>query len=122
MKITSLCLLILFSSVPAAVVLADAPKPVPPATARRVEFIVTTKGFQPDRLAVRKGEALNLVFTRKTEKTCAKQVVIRLGGDKKLEKDLPLDKSVEVAATFSTSGEFRFSCGMDMISGVISVQ
>lgn len=90
MKITSLCLL-LVSTFATTLVLADAPKPAPPSAARRVEITVTTKGFQPDKLTVRKGELVNLVFTRKTEKTCAKQVVIRLGGDKKIEKELPLD-------------------------------
>lgn len=63
-----------------------------------------------------------LVITRKTDSTCAKRVVVQLGDGKKIEKDLPLDKAVEVPATFAKKGELRYACGMDMISGVIVVE
>ncbi|MGN6107522.1 MAG: cupredoxin domain-containing protein [Kofleriaceae bacterium] len=88
----------------------------------RVELTVTAKGFEPDKIKVAVGEPLTLVFTRKTDKTCAKNVVVQLGDGKTIKKDLPLDKPVEISATFTKSGELRYACSMDMISGVIAVQ
>lgn len=47
---------------------------------------------------------------------------LQLGDGKKIERDLPLDKTVEVPATFAKKGQLRYACSMDMISGVILVQ
>ena len=41
---------------------------------------------------------------------------------KKIEKSLPLDAPVEVAATFPKAGKLDYACGMDMIKGTIMVQ
>ena len=100
-----------------AAVQADS-KPAP----KRVEITVTSKGFEPDRVQVPAGQPVTLAITRKTDRTCAKRVVIQLGDGKKIEQDLPLDKAVEISATFAKKGELRYACGMDMISGVILVQ
>lgn len=121
MKIITICLL--FSSTLAlSVVFADAKRPASPPPPKRLEITVTPKGFEPDKLIVARAQPVLLVFTRKTERTCAKHVVIQLGGGKKVEKDLPLDTPVEVAATFAKAGELTYACGMDMVSGVITVQ
>ncbi len=89
---------------------------------RRIELAVTEKGFTPDKVAVKKGEPVLLVFTRKTDKTCTKEVVIQLDDKQKIEKKLPLDKAVEVAVTFGKPGELTYACGMNMDKGVIRVQ
>ena len=34
----------------------------------------------------------------------------------------PRDTPVEISATFTTSGEFGYACGMDMFHGVMTVQ
>ncbi len=59
--------------------------------ARNIEMNVTDKGFEPSRIEVKKGEPLHLVVTRKTDATCAKELVIK---DQNLRKELPLDKAV----------------------------
>jgi hypothetical protein len=41
---------------------------------------------------------------------------------KKLERDLPLDKPVEVAVTFPKAGKLGYACSMNMAKGVIFVQ
>jgi plastocyanin domain-containing protein len=88
----------------------------------RVEISVTPKGFSPDHITVKKDQPVVLAFTRKTDKTCAKAVVVDLGDGKKVTKDLPLDKTVEISATFAKTGELSYACGMDMVHGVMTVQ
>lgn len=105
--------LVLFGSVG----LAD-----PTRKPRRIELAITENGFVPDKVTVAKGEPLVFVFTRKTDKTCTKEVIIHLDDKQKLERKLPLNKAVEVALTFPKTGELGFGCSMDMHTGVIRVQ
>jgi plastocyanin domain-containing protein len=96
-----------------------------PATAgggQRLEIAVTENGFEPDKLSVHKDEPVTLVFTRKTDVTCAKQVIFDPGDGKKINKELPLNKPIEIAVTFPKSGDVRYACDMNMIAGVITVQ
>lgn len=86
-----------------------------------IEITVTENGFVPEGVTVKKGEPVTLGFTRKTDKTCAKEVILQVGTEK-IEKALPLDERVEIAVTFPDSGKLRYACGMDMISGTITVQ
>jgi len=102
-------------------------KPTPSAPTRAlpgtpVAITVTNKGFEPDHILVEKGVETQLVFTRKTEETCAKDVVLTIAADNQIRKDLPMNQPVTITATFPVSGELRYACGMDMISGVITVQ
>ena len=115
---------------PAAAATVPAAEPAPargkaaaPAPAKkRHDIVVTNRGFEPDKLKVKKGEATTLSFTRKTESQCAKEVVVQLGNGQTIHKELPLDQPVVIEATFATSGELRYACGMDMLTGVISVE
>ena len=93
-----------------------------PAAATRLEVTVTENGFEPDKLTVPRGKPVTLVFTRKTDKTCAKEVVLDTGDGQRIKKDLPLDTPVELVATFPTAGELKYACGMDMVTGVLTVQ
>ena len=65
---------------------------------------------------------LTLVFTRKTDQTCTKSVVLTLDDGKKVERDLPLDKPVELAVTFAKAGKLSYACSMNMTKGIIVVQ
>ncbi len=85
---------------------------------RTVEMQVTEDGFVPAKIKANKGEKLRLVITRKTDRTCAREIVIKEAG---INTPLPLDKTVTVEVTPKKSGELRYACGMDMISGVIFV-
>jgi plastocyanin domain-containing protein len=88
----------------------------------RLDISITKRGFDPDRVTVKKDEAVVLAFTRKTDSTCAKEVTIDLGDGKKVTKELPLDKTVEVPVVFHKTGELRYACAMDMLRGTIAVQ
>ena len=85
---------------------------------RTVEMKVTEDGFVPSKVKVQKGEKVRLVVTRKTDRTCAKEIVIKAYG---INQPLPLDKPVTVELTPKASGEIKYACGMDMISGVLLV-
>src|SRR5438105_15532214 len=84
-----------------------------------VEMKVTERGFEPNRIEVKKGVPLHLVVTRKTDATCAKELVIK---DVNLRKELPLDKPVAFDFTPNKAGEMTYVCGMGMISGALVVQ
>ena len=92
------------------------------AEPRRIDISVTELGFSPDKIAVKKDEAISLVFTRKTDKTCAKDVIIQVSDKEKIQKTLPLNTPVTIQTKFAKPGDIRFACGMNMVSGVIQVQ
>ncbi len=85
---------------------------------RTVDMTVTEDGFVPAKVKALKGEKLRLVVTRKTNRTCATEIVIP---NYKINAKLPLDKPVTVELTPKASGEIKYACGMDMITGVILV-
>jgi plastocyanin domain-containing protein len=85
---------------------------------RTVEMTVTEDGYVPAKIKANKGEKLRLVITRKTDRTCAREIVIKEAG---VNKKLPLGKTVTVEVTPKKSGELKYACGMDMITGVIFV-
>ncbi len=85
---------------------------------RAIAIAVTQNGFEPARVQVAKGEPLKLVVTRKTDDTCAKQIVIT---DEHIKADLPLNRPVTLSFTPKRTGEIKYVCGMNMISGVLEV-
>jgi hypothetical protein len=91
------------------------PKPQP----RRFEIAVTEGGFEPSRLEVPVHEAIELRFTRKTDKTCAKAVAIPLLD---VKKDLPLNAVVAITLPARGKGEIGFVCGMSMLRGTVVVR
>ena len=91
-----------------------------PKKERRIEISVTDDGFEPTPIKVKKGEALKLVVTRKTDATCAKQIVLDEG---KINAELPLNKPVEVSFTPTKAGQIKYGCAMGkMIAGVLIVE
>lgn len=92
----------------------------PPA--RTVAISVGEDGFTPKRVTVRKGEEVKLVFTRKTERTCAKEVIVYVTDKDTIRRKLPLDVPVEITVTFPIAGEFGFACPMAMKSGRVFVE
>lgn len=84
-----------------------------------VQMTITEDGYVPARIEARKGEPLTLVITRQTERTCATELVIKEYG---INQPLPMGKPVTVTFTPSKSGQVKYACGMDMISGTLVVQ
>lgn len=75
---------------------------------------VTDKGFEPSEIKVKPGSHVTLNVTRKTESTCATNIVIK---EKKIKKELPMNQEVAVDVGVVKKGKITFACGMDMISG-----
>jgi plastocyanin domain-containing protein len=90
----------------------------PAAKPRTVAIAVTKEGFEPAEVTARRGEALKLVVTRKVERTCATEIVMKDFG---VSLALPLDKPVSVVVTPKKAGAYRYACGMDMVAGVLKV-
>jgi plastocyanin domain-containing protein len=84
-----------------------------------VELTVTSKGFEPADVKVKAGHLVRLVITRKTDKTCAKEIIL---DDLGINQPLPLDTPVTVEFTPSETGTLRYTCSMDHISGIVTVQ
>ncbi|WP_375773316.1 cupredoxin domain-containing protein [Archangium gephyra] len=84
-----------------------------------VELTVTSKGFEPANVKVKAGHPVRLVITRKTDKTCAKEIVL---DDLGINQPLPLDTPVTVEFTPSESGTLRYACAMDHIRGLVTIQ
>jgi thiol-disulfide isomerase/thioredoxin/plastocyanin/CHASE3 domain sensor protein len=97
------------------------PLKAPPARTSVVSIAVTSKGFDPNNVVVLAGKPVTLRFVRSVEKTCATEVVLDVDG-KRIVKDLPLGKRVDLTLTFTQRGEVRYACAMDMIRGTITVR
>lgn len=79
---------------------------------------VDQQGFHPARIEIPAGEATVLRFTRVAEKGCNTGILIPECG---VEKDFPLNEPVDVVVAPDTTGEFAFTCPMQMSEGVIAV-
>jgi plastocyanin domain-containing protein len=84
-----------------------------------VELTVTSKGFEPSTVTVKSGRPVKLVVTRKTERTCATEIVMKDFG---VNQPLPLEKPVTLVVTPKGPGQYRYACGMNMIAGTLNVQ
>jgi plastocyanin domain-containing protein len=87
-------------------------------TGTEVTLYVTSKGFVPANVHVPAGKPVTLRVTRKTEKTCATELVM---AEHQINQTLPLDQTVAITFTPTKPGELRYACGMDMIAGIITV-
>ena len=99
----------------------ETPKPVEvAATGRVIDMQVTAEGFVPANVKVKANEAVTLRITRKTDETCATEILIE-GTD--INVPLPLEKTVSVNWTPSKAGAVKYGCAMDkMVGGVLLVE
>ncbi len=84
-----------------------------------VAIDVTDRGFVPAQVSVRAGSPVTLVVTRKTDATCAKEIVL---ADVGIKRELPLNEAVRIEFTPTSRGEHRYACGMGMVGGTLKVQ
>ena len=83
------------------------------------EVNVTVKGgYAPDVIVVKQGQPVRLNFYRDETSACSEQVVF---GDFGVARDLPAYKTTRVEFTPDKTGEFAFTCGMNMLRGKIIV-
>ncbi len=84
-----------------------------------VTMTVTRNGFEPALVHLKVGVPVRLVVTRKVQRTCATDIVIK---DLGIKKALPLDKPVVITFTPKKAGSIRYACAMDMIAGSFVVE
>lgn len=84
------------------------------------EIKVTIKGgYSPDVIVVKKGKPVRLNFYRDETSSCSEQVVF---GDFGIARDLPAYKTTSIEFTPTRTGEFTFTCGMNMMRGKLIVE
>jgi plastocyanin domain-containing protein len=106
----------------AVLVLAGCAKPEksgPAALATTVHVEVTEAGFVPATATVPKGQPITLTMTRRTNQTCATDVVFPALN---IKRDLPLDQEVTIELPAQPAGTLSYACGMDMVKGNLVVQ
>jgi len=79
---------------------------------------ITAAGLVPPRVSVPANQIVDLVFIRRVTETCGTEVDIP---SLNIRRALPLDARVTIRMPPQPPGELSFSCGMDMLKGVIIV-
>jgi plastocyanin domain-containing protein len=83
------------------------------------EVKIRVKGeYTPDRILVKKGIPLRLVFYRDNASACTEYVVLE---DFAIRQKLAPYQETVVALTPARTGEFTFTCGMKMLEGKLIV-
>ena len=80
--------------------------------------IMVDGGYTPEIITVRKGLPVTLNFFRKDASSCLEEVVLPDFGVRKM---LALNQTTAIELTPQRTGEFTFSCGMNMYHGKIKV-
>ena len=84
------------------------------------EIAITVKGgYSPDVISVKPGVPVRLNFYRDETSSCSEQVII---SDFGIARDLPAFRTTQVEFTPDRSGEFPFTCGMNMLHGKLVVE
>ncbi len=84
------------------------------------EIKVTVKGgYSPDVIVVKENQPVRLDFYRSETASCSEQVIF---GDFGIARDLPAFKTTPIEFTPDRSGEFTFTCGMNMMRGKLIVE
>lgn len=81
--------------------------------------ILVSGGYSPEVISIPKGKPTKINFIRKDPSDCLEEVVLP---DFKLRKYLPINQKVTVEINPKVSGEFIYSCGMNMFHGKIIVR
>jgi plastocyanin domain-containing protein len=81
--------------------------------------VVVKGGYTPDTVVVRAGEPVRLQFYRDETADCSERVVFEDFG---IDTALPAFQTTAVEFTPEEAGEFRFRCGMNMLTGLLVVE
>ena len=86
---------------------------------KEIQIAVTDKGFEPKEIQVKRGDEVTLVITRRTDQTCATEIVV---AGRSFRAALPLNQPVRVALGTVDAGGVKFACGMGMLEGAVIVR
>ena len=83
-----------------------------------IKVTVSSNGYEPASINVKKGQPVKLAFTRTDANNCGGEVVF---AKQNITKKLPVGETVLVEFTPTEAGEIGFACGMDMMRGKLIV-
>ncbi len=86
---------------------------------REVQLAVTDAGFEPSRAEVPRGQAFTVVITRKTDQTCATEILIPALNERRA---LPLNQAVRIDVPNGIADTLSYVCGMHMFGGTIAAK
>jgi plastocyanin domain-containing protein len=98
---------------------ADVPYDPAKTDPRAIAAAITAAGYAPDVIVVRQDRPVRLDFYRDETASCSEQLRIPDFG---IARDLPAFKTTIVEFTPDKSGEFTFTCGMNMMRGKLVVE
>ena len=75
-------------------------------------------GYKPAAITVRRCKPVTLKFHRTDPSDCLAEVVL---AEFKIRKTLPLDEITAITITPEKTGEYDFTCGMNMFHGKLKV-
>ena len=104
---------------PTVVAIVQTPVSQADPVVKKVEIEVTKDGFSPSSVNVEAGAPVDLVFVRRTDETCAKEVVLP---PMNVRTPLPLNERVSIRLPPQKAGTLAFTCGMNMLKGTIVVR
>lgn len=81
--------------------------------------VVVKGGYSPDLIVARQGVPLRLVFDRRESSPCSDEIVFPDFG---VRRALPAFAKTEVDIVPDRTGEFEFTCGMNMLHGKLLVE
>jgi len=81
-----------------------------------IRLEVTDRGFVLAEAVIPKGQAVTLVVTRKTDQTCATEIVLPQSNQR---HTLPLNQPVRIAIPAGAQDTLNYVCGMNMLGGTI---
>lgn len=81
--------------------------------------IKVSGGYSPEVISIPKGKLTKINFLRTDPTECLSEVVL---GDFKIRRELPLNQKVSVEVTPQKTGEYTYSCSMNMYHGKIVVR
>ncbi|KPK47021.1 MAG: plastocyanin [Thiotrichales bacterium SG8_50] len=81
-----------------------------------VEVLVADGVYTPARIEVPSEQPVRLRFLRKDPSACAEKVIF---ADLGIAADLPLNQPVDLTVTPPRTGEFAFTCQMQMYRGAL---
>jgi plastocyanin domain-containing protein len=84
-----------------------------------VEIVVDGGVYTPARIEVAAGKPVTLRFLRKDPSPCAEKVLF---DDLGIAADLPIGQPVEFVITPKETGEYAFTCQMQMYRGTLVVR
>ena len=79
----------------------QAQAPVAASGAQEIHLAVTDAGFEPAQVTVAKDRPIVLTVVRKTDQTCAREIVFK---EIDLKRDLPLNQEVRIELPARTAG------------------